>query len=58
MTPVIAGLTLAVPLAAGLASGRLGRAARDAGVLLVPEERHPPQILARANALAGGWPPT
>jgi membrane glycosyltransferase len=57
MAPVIAGLTLAIPLAANLASGRLGRAARDAGLLLVPEERHPPQILARANALNAGWPP-
>jgi membrane glycosyltransferase len=58
MAPVIFGLILAVPLAATLASGRLGRAARQAGLLLAPEELHPPQILARANALSGDWPPT
>jgi membrane glycosyltransferase len=57
MAPVIAGLTLAIPLATLLASARLGRAARRAGLLLAPEERHPPQILARANALSAGWPP-
>jgi len=52
MTPVIAGLALAIPLASAGASGQLGRTARRAGVLLVPEEQLPPQILARANALA------
>jgi membrane glycosyltransferase len=57
MAPVIAGLTLAIPLAMMLASARLGRAARRLGLLLVPEERHPPRILVRANALSAGWPP-
>jgi membrane glycosyltransferase len=55
MTPVITGLAFAIPLAMMGASGQLGRAARRAGILLVPEERRPPQILARANALAAGW---
>ena len=58
MAPVIAGLTLAIPLATALASARLGRAARRLGLLLVPEERRPPRILVRANALSAGWPPT
>jgi membrane glycosyltransferase len=52
MTPVIAGLALAIPLASAGASGQLGRTARRAGVLLAPEERYPPWILARANALS------
>ena len=57
MSPAIVGLVLAIPLAAAGASGRLGRAARRAGLLLTPEERRAPQILARANALNAGWPP-
>jgi membrane glycosyltransferase len=56
MTPVILGLLLAIPLAVMFANGEVGRAARRAGVLLVPEETSPPQILARANALSGAWP--
>jgi membrane glycosyltransferase len=58
MTPVMVGMAFAIPLAALLASGRIGRAARRAGLLLVPEERRPPQILVRAKALSGGWPPS
>jgi membrane glycosyltransferase len=57
VSPVIAGLTLAIPMTTLLASRDLGEAARRVGVLLTPEERHPPQILARANALSAGWPP-
>lgn len=52
MTPVIAGLLLAIPLAAFTANARLGRGLRRLGLLLVPEERHPPAILLRANELA------
>ena len=58
MAPVIAGLILAIPLSAALASARLGRAALRAGLLLTPDEQRPPQILARANALSAGWPPS
>ena len=57
MAPVILGLALAIPLASAGASGALGRTARRAGVLLVPEEQFQPQILARANAISAGWPP-
>jgi membrane glycosyltransferase len=56
MTPVIAGLALAIPLASAGASGQLGRSARRAGVLLVPEELRPPRILVRANAIGAGRP--
>jgi membrane glycosyltransferase len=57
MTPVIVGLAMSIPLASAGASGQLGRTARRAGVLLVPEEQLQPQILARANAISAGWPP-
>lgn len=52
MTPVIAGLLLAIPLASLTANARLGRRLRRIGLLLVPEERRPPAILLRANELA------
>jgi membrane glycosyltransferase len=52
MTPVIIGLLLAIPLAALTADAALGRGLRRLGLLLVPEERRPPSILARANELA------
>ena len=51
-------LNMAIPLAVTTASGRLGRVARDAAILITPEERRPPQILARANAHIAGWPPS
>ncbi|HVY56717.1 MAG TPA: glucans biosynthesis glucosyltransferase MdoH [Xanthobacteraceae bacterium] len=52
MTPVILGLALAVPLAALTSRPGAGRALRRLGLLLTPEERAAPPILARANALA------
>ncbi len=52
MTPVIAGLLLAIPLAGLTANAHLGRGLRRLGLLLVPEERTPPPILSRANELA------
>ena len=51
MTPVILGLLLAIPLAYWSASPMAGRALRRMKLLLIPEETHPPEILARANAL-------
>lgn len=50
MLPVIFGLILAVPIVA-LAS-MSGAGLRKSGLLLTPEERVPPPILVRANALA------
>jgi membrane glycosyltransferase len=49
MSPVIVGLLLAVPLAAFTA--RPDRALSALGLLAIPEERHPPEIVARANSL-------
>ncbi len=51
MTPVILGLLLAIPLAYWSASPMAGGALRRMKLLLIPEETHPPEILARANAL-------
>jgi membrane glycosyltransferase len=52
MTPVIAGLVLAVPVAAITASRGAGRALAAIGLLRIPEERAPPEVLERAAALA------
>ena len=51
MSPVVAGLVLAIPIAAFTARASTGRAFRAAGLLLTPEEREPPAILLRANEL-------
>jgi membrane glycosyltransferase len=51
MTPVIAGLILAIPLAQWTANPVIGGRLRQMKLLLTPEERRPPQILERANAL-------
>jgi membrane glycosyltransferase len=51
MTPVIAGLLLAIPLAQWSASPAAGRWLRRMKLLLVPEESRAPDILIRANAL-------
>ncbi len=52
MTPVLLGLSLAIPLVA-LTSGPVPLL-RRLGLLLIPEERHPPPILARAAQLRAG----
>jgi membrane glycosyltransferase len=49
MLPVVLGLVLAIPLA--LWTGRPGAA----GLLRTPEERDPPQVLARAAVLRREW---
>jgi membrane glycosyltransferase len=51
MSPVVLGLSLAVPLAVLTAEPELGRALQRAGLLQTPEERHPPEVLSRARAL-------
>lgn len=48
MLPVLVGLGLAVPLAAGTASRRIGRSLRRLGLLRTPEEASPPPVLQRA----------
>ncbi len=52
MLPVILGLVLAVPIAAGTARRDVGDAVGGLGLLRTPEERAPPPVLARARALA------
>jgi membrane glycosyltransferase len=50
MTPVLLGLVFAIPLAAVTGSRWAGQAVRRAGLLLIPEETTPPDILVRAVA--------
>jgi len=56
MTPVTVGLLLAMPLAALTARTDIGAALRRMRLLVVPEERDPPNILRRANELTLGLP--
>src|SRR5205085_5026430 len=49
MTPVIVGLLFAVPLAALTARPRAGLALRRLGLLAIPEECDPPDILVGAR---------
>jgi hypothetical protein len=51
MSPVILGLLLAVPLVDLTSGSSIGHAARRLGLLAVPEERDPPEVLKRANEL-------
>ncbi|HUN38942.1 MAG TPA: glucans biosynthesis glucosyltransferase MdoH [Acetobacteraceae bacterium] len=51
MSPVVLGLTLAIPLAAVTARRGAGLALRRLGLLRIPEEANPPHVLARAHAL-------
>ena len=57
MSPVVAGLLLAIPIAALTARSSIGRALRAAGLLLTPEERNAPALLTRANDLAAAPAP-
>jgi membrane glycosyltransferase len=56
MSPVTIGLLLAMPLAALTARSRAGIRLRKLHLLLIPEERQPPQVLVRANELAAAHP--
>lgn len=51
MLPVVLGLALAVPLASLTGRRTWGLALRRAGLLRIPEEMHPPDVLRRAAAL-------
>ena len=51
MSPTILGLLLAIPLSAASGLRRLGLGLRHLGLLLTPQERSTPTIVARANAL-------
>ena len=52
MSPVVAGLALAIPLAGVSAQTRAGSGLRSAGLLLTTDERTPPPILSLANTIA------
>ncbi len=56
MLPVLIGLALAIPLVALTSSRSAGEALARVGLLLIPEERAPPAVLAAAAALRA--PPT
>jgi membrane glycosyltransferase len=47
MAPVVVGLLAAAPISLISSSPGLGTWLRDRGVLLTPEERHPPEVLER-----------
>ncbi len=49
MSPALLGLVLAVPLSAFMGSATAGRALGRLGLLLTPEERHPPALAAAAD---------
>ena len=54
MAPVVLGLALAIPLAAFTARRSAGLAWRHLGLLRIPEEVQPPDVLSRANRLTAG----
>jgi membrane glycosyltransferase len=56
LSPVLVGLLLSIPISAMIARRDLGLAARAKGWLLTPEETAPPEIVVRANQLAGEYP--
>jgi membrane glycosyltransferase len=51
MLPVVLGLALAVPLASLTGRRSLGVGLRRIGLLRIPEEIHPPEVLQRSAAL-------
>ena len=54
VSPVIAGMVLSIPVVALTSARAPGEALRRAGVFAIPEERAPPPILQRAEALRRG----
>ena len=54
MSPVVVGQALAIPLAVVTGSSAIGRGLRRIGLLRIPEELHPPEVLATAVAKARG----
>ncbi len=47
LTPIFFSLICSVPISMVLSSARLGQKARDAGLLLIPEETRAPRVLER-----------
>ncbi|MBO0734688.1 MAG: glucan biosynthesis glucosyltransferase H, partial [Methylocapsa sp.] len=55
MSPTIVGLMAAILLSWGTGSRRVGLALRRAGLLVTPEERRIPPVVAKANELADAF---
>lgn len=49
LTPIFFSLILSVPISIVLSSAALGQKARNAGLLLIPEETHAPRVLERTQ---------
>ena len=57
LVPLLAGLTLAVPIVVATSNPRLGAGAAALGLLATPEETDPPTVLRRARDLRLSWQP-
>ena len=55
MSPTIIGLVLSIPLSAASSSLALGLTLKKLNLLLIPEERSIPPVIARANALQADY---
>jgi membrane glycosyltransferase len=55
MSPVVIGQALAIPLAMFTSSAAVGQALRRVGVLRIPEEVQPPDVLVEAGRIAAGF---
>ena len=55
MSPTIIGLVLSIPLSAASSSLALGLTLKKLNLLLIPEERSVPPVIARANALQADY---
>lgn len=56
LSPVIAGILLAVPLSVWSSRSTVGRSLRGQQLLMIPEERHEPPVLIRTRELLGQAP--
>ena len=57
IVPLLAGLTLAVPITVLTSNPRLAAGASRIGLLATPEETEPPAVLRRARELRTTWQP-
>jgi membrane glycosyltransferase len=57
LSPALLGLILAVPLSKASGSVALGRWLARFGILRIPEEAHPPDLVRRRDAIARTSPP-
>jgi membrane glycosyltransferase len=57
ISPILAGLVFAAPVSVWTSRTRYGIALRDAGLLLVPEETSPPDVMKLADSATGSLDP-